>query len=736
MPANRLIRESSPYLLQHAHNPVDWYPWGREAFEAARTADKPIFLSVGYSTCYWCHVMERECFENPAIAAEMNRRFISIKVDREQRPDIDQLYMLAVQVLNQQGGWPMSVFLTPDLQPFYGGTYFPPEDSRGRPGFPKILRAVDDAYHNRRSDIETTRTQLMNILRQLAEPAPPQESIEVSQLWVESLVERSTADYDGEFGGFGVAPKFPRETLLELLLEHNRRFPSPRRLEMVRHTLSAMADGGIRDQLAGAFHRYSTDAQWLVPHFEIMLYDNAMLGRIYADAGRQMDEPRFAEVARGIFDFVLARMTSPDGAFYTAFDAEADAQEGATYLWTKQEVEAVLGKEDSALFGRIYGLDRGPNFTDPHGGTGRAEKNVLYVAEQPKATDAARPAEMRRKLLSARDNRKRPSLDTKIITSWNALMIRALAYGGHLLREKKYVSAAKRAADWLLSNHSTPDGGLYRSSRDGAGKAPGFLDDYACLAQALLALAHAGAGEAYRRKAAAVAASMRTRFEDRGRGGFYFTDNSADDLVLRQKVGADTPLPSGNAVAAMVMLALDQPALVHNLLAVFAPQIQNGAESASSLVQAAMLYLEDNAPFVVEPAKTSAADRPMSPEQMAAGVVSVTPRWLGLNELQLRVSILRGFHINAHEQSERLTGTRVTIPDSASVASIDYPPGDEHVVSFSQQPLRTYSGEVAITIHFDELDPAEPLRLAFTYQACNDEACLPPVTKQVEVSRE
>nr|MDQ3082936.1 thioredoxin domain-containing protein [Gemmatimonadota bacterium] len=452
---NRLATESSPYLLQHQHNPVDWYPWGPEAFEASRAQNKPIFLSVGYSTCYWCHVMERQSFEISSIAREMNERFINIKVDREERPDVDQLYMTAVQLLTHHGGWPMSVFLMPDLRPFYGGTYFPPEDAHGRPGFVTVLRALEDAYKNRKSDVEQTATQIKSVLQQLAEPAPPDGPISIDRHFVEALVERSTSDYEPTYGGFGSAPKFPRETLLELLLTYlaqptldldpqsliaNRRSAIRKKL---LHTLDALAAGGIRDQLGGGFHRYSTDAKWLVPHFEIMLYDNAMLAWCYIEAFRQTNDQKYADVARGIFDFVLREMTSPDGSFYTAFDAEVDGQEGLNYLWTSDEIERVLGPDDAKVFNRIYGVDRGPNFADPHHGNGVPDKNILHLAV-PMESELMqkRIAEMRQQLLNARQQRKQPLLDTKILTSWNALMIRALAHGGQILREPRYLNAA------------------------------------------------------------------------------------------------------------------------------------------------------------------------------------------------------------------------------------------------------------------------------------------------------
>ncbi len=447
---NRLSAETSPYLLQHQHNPVDWYAWGAEAFGAARKENKPIFLSVGYSTCYWCHVMERQSFENESIAEEMNRRFINIKVDREERPDVDQLYMTAVQILTRHGGWPMSVFLLPDLRPFYGGTYFPPADHNGRPGFVTLLRALDDAYKNRREEVEGSAGEIVRILNHLAEPAAPSASITIDQELIDTLIERSISDYDGQNGGFGSAPKFPRQTLLELLLVYlgsasvnpQSKISHPKSKidlkPLLIHTLDSLAHGGIRDQLGGGFHRYSTDAHWLVPHFEIMLYDNAMLAWCYVEAFRQWGDPRYAAVARDIFDFVLREMTSPAGGFYTAFDAEVDAQEGLTYLWTRAEIEATLttaiqddpaAEKKIARFCRVYGLDEGPNFADPHHGSGRPEKNILYLAEPGEGLSSAlldpELQQLRQILWTERRTRKQPMLDTKIITSWNALMIRA-----------------------------------------------------------------------------------------------------------------------------------------------------------------------------------------------------------------------------------------------------------------------------------------------------------------------
>jgi uncharacterized protein YyaL (SSP411 family) len=726
---------------------VDWYAWGPEAFEAARGQNKPIFLSIGYSTCYWCHVMERQSFENETIAAEMNRLFVNIKVDREERPDIDQLYMTAVQLITRHGGWPMSVWLTPDLRPFYGGTYFPPDKFVG------YLRALEDTYRSRPDDVEKTSGQIVGILERLAQPAAPQKPLRVDMQFVDQLVERSISDYEPRFGGFGSAPKFPRQTLLELLLVY---LDGPDRSEIsnlksqirsqLRQTLDAMADGGIHDHLGGGFHRYSTDATWLVPHFEIMLYDNAMLGWIYAESSRQSGEARDAKVARGIFDFVLREMTSPDGSFYTAFDAEVDAQEGLSYLWTADGIESLLGAEEAKLFNRVYGVDRGPNFADPHHGLGQPDKNILYlpkplpqVAQEMKLTVEQldqRLAPLRRKLYQARRARKQPLLDTKILTAWNALMIRALAHGGRVLGEQKYIDAASRAARHLLDHHRQSDGTLYRTSRDGKPKYSGFLDDYAFLSQALLAL-HDATGEAnWKQHAAGVAVTMLQKFVDHQLGGFYFTEKDAPDLIVRQKTAQDSPLPSGNALAAMVLLGLDQPKGTLSTLAAFAQQMADYGESMSSMVGATILYLAQADPFTVSAAQTpNESDRPATPEQIAVGVVSIEAEALSAVELHLHLTILDGFHINAYEPGE----TDVPlIPTTLSVdspgAAIEYPPGQDQGFGFATRPIRVYSGRVTILVRFSPPPkPESTLRFRLAYQACDQSACFPAVSKQFEI---
>lgn len=744
---NRLVHETSPYLLQHAHNPVDWYPWGEEAIERARRENRPIFLSVGYSTCYWCHVMERQSFEIEAIAKEMNERCVNIKVDREERPDVDQLYMTAVQVLTRHGGWPMSVWLTPDLRPFYGGTYFPPTDAHGRPGFVTVMRAIEAAYRERPAEVEKTATQLVSILRQLAEPQPPDEPLTINREFVRELVERSVADYERRFGGFGHAPKFPRETLLELLLVHQRSEAHEQRMKMIRHTLDAMAAGGIRDQLGGGFHRYSTDAQWLVPHFEIMLYDNAMLGWVYAEACRQTKEQRYAQVARGIFDFVLREMSSPAGAFYTAFDAEVDAQEGLSYLWTKEEIQGLLGK-DAELFNEVYGVDRGPNFEDPHHGKGRPEKNILYLPEPLEDVAKRRGmsveelrqtlAPMREKLYQARSKRKQPLLDTKVITSWNALMIRALAHAGNVLGEKRYVDAAARGAEFLLAEHAKEGGRLWRTSRDGDKRHDAFLDDYAYLALALLELHGATGDQRWRQRASELAEAMQGLFLDRQAGGFYFTAEGAKDLIVRQKVASDSPLPSGNAVAAMVMLELGQGDVAKDVLRVFARQLEEQGEGMSSMVEAALLYVQKLGDVAMTPGPWRGEEvrGARSPEQAAREAVEVEGRWVTPTEMHLNLVIREGFHINAHEAGEGLAATNVMVggPAGEEVEAIEYPAGESRVYPYAQEAVRVYEGKVTIGLRFKRpMIGAGPVRVVLTYQACSQDTCLAVVNRQVEV---
>jgi uncharacterized protein YyaL (SSP411 family) len=728
---NRLATETSPYLLQHAHNPVDWHAWGPEAIELSRKLDKPIFLSVGYSTCYWCHVMERQCFEVEAIAAQMNRLVINIKVDREERPDIDQLYMLTVQIMTRQGGWPMSVFLTPDLKPFFGGTYFPPRDSHGRPGFPRLLAAIDDAYRNRRDEVEQGADDLVDALRKMSHLDQPRSSIRIDARWIDDMIRRCIGDFDSVHGGFGGAPKFPRQTLLELLLVYLRKNPDAEIEKMLRVTLDSMAHGGIRDHLGGGFHRYSTDDHWLVPHFEIMLYDNAMLAWIYAEFHQQTGDARYAAIARGIADFVLREMTAPNGAFFTALDAEVDSQEGGNYLWTRQEVVAVLaGHADSAQierFCRVYGLDAGPNFADPHHGSGVADKNVLFLAESMSEGKSAfldpDLARLREILYAQRRKRKQPLLDTKILTSWNALMIRALAHAERILKEDRYIQAAIRSAEFLMSHHRDQSGGLLRVS------APAFLDDYAFLIQALLDLSIATGDAKYRAQADELAAKMRELFADENGGGLFYSDARAKDLIVRQKIAGDSPLPSGNAIAAMTLLERGQGESAGAIIAAFSEQMETFGEGMGAMIQAAMQFVSLNGVLEIVPHTSQASPRIQSPTEQARDILSIQTHWLDPSRLQVRCTIAQGFHLNSNDPAPGLVATRLSVAGkvATNVERIEYPAPKS--LDLADSSILAYEGSIVITVKFTTPPPSgKTVDFSLNYQPCDANSCLSAAT--------
>ena len=731
--ANRLARETSPYLLQHKDNPVDWFPWGEAAFAQARRRNVPVFLSVGYSTCYWCHVMEREVFENEEIAATMNERFVNVKVDREERPDVDEHYMTATQVLNDgQGGWPMSVFLKPDGEPFFAGTYFPPVDMPGRPGFPRVLESLSEAWQNNRADIDATAEQLRGILGRLALPPAPDGDVTFDDELLVKLVNQSVSDRDPRNGGFGTAPKFPRETLIETLLcaQHFYALDNAGWAPAIRGALDAMADGGIRDHLGGGFHRYSTDAKWLVPHFEMMLYDQAMLAWCYVEAYKQFEHGRYGRIARGILDFVLREMTDDGGAFYTAFDAEVDGSEGQNYLWTPQETIDVLGEADGRTFNAIYGLDQGFNFADPHGPNPHApDRNVLFLA-QPRHEGERHVGEMRRRLLEARDKRKGPTLDTKILTSWNGLMIRALAHAAKVLQDARYQAAAEKAANWLLRHHRNANGGLLRSSRDGRTQpVDGILDDYANLARGLVALWSAGGNEVYLDHAGELAAYMRTRFEDEDAGGYFYADAAADEIGamsgLRRKIGADNPLPSGNASAALLMLELGKPRQCRAVLEAFAGQLADHPGSMCAMLEAAIRYKGRSGPFKVagRAGRESRQSPPRSVESESAEAVEVSRAvWATPRRLDVTLHVARGFHLYA-ESTDGTRAVEVGSPATSYQRTEKPPPRDGG----------RYVGDVTFKLHFGRPASDSATEVVISYQACDATRCLLPMRKVVEV---
>ncbi|MGB9457626.1 MAG: thioredoxin domain-containing protein [Bryobacteraceae bacterium] len=635
MHSNRLALEKSPYLLQHAHNPVDWYAWGPEAFAKARAEDKPIFLSIGYSTCHWCHVMERESFENESIAAQLNRDFVSIKVDREERPDVDRIYMSFVQAVTGGGGWPMSVWLTPELQPFFGGTYFPPEDRWGHTGFSNVLTQIAQAWRSDRQRIaESAREAVAQLDKSAAfdgAPAGSRPAIDQAMLDSGFFVLRRT--YDSEMGGFGQAPKFPRPAVFEFLLRYHARTGNREALEMTFHTLRKMAEGGMQDQLGGGFHRYSVDERWFVPHFEKMLYDQAQLATTYLEAFQITGDRSFAHTARRILDYVLHDMTAPEGGFYSAEDADSVVNpeepavkgEGAFYIWSADEIGQLVPAPAAEWFAFRYGVAEGGNVVnDPHAEF--AGRNILYQAAtvEETAEQFGRPAEEVRAalekaeaaLLAARAARVRPHLDDKILTAWNGLMISAFALGGAVLEEPGYAAAARRAADFALNRLFQPETGqLLRRYREGEAAIPGFLEDYALFTQALLDLYEAQFDHRDLEWAVRLADKQSTLFEDSA-GGFFHSPAGDPSLVLRLKEDYDGAEPSGNSIAILNLLRLAQitgradfRASAERALAAFAPRLARVPVALPAMLTACEFYLAEPRQIVIVGPRDAAGTR-------------------------------------------------------------------------------------------------------------------------------
>ncbi|MDX1969371.1 MAG: thioredoxin domain-containing protein [Planctomycetaceae bacterium] len=554
-PPNRLAHETSPYLLQHARNPVDWYPWGAEALQAAREQDRPIFLSIGYSACHWCHVMEHESFENPEIAALMNQWFINVKVDREERPDLDQIYMNAVVAMTRQGGWPMSVFLTPDLKPFYGGTYWPPTARWGRPGFREILSGVHDAWIDRRSAVEQQAGELTAMVIDAGRPA-----VTFDKLGIETLRQAQQSlmrSADRTHGGFGSAPKFPHPLDLRVLLRCHRRFGEPQALQIVRLTLDKMAAGGIYDHLGGGFARYSTDERWLVPHFEKMLYDNALLVPVYLEAYQATEDATYLRVVRETLDYVLREMTQPSGGYYSTQDADSEGVEGKFFVWSADEIDRVLGSDDGRIFRTVYDVTPQGNWE---------HSNIL---NRPKSLEESAFAlgmqvvelgtvleRCRRTLFDVRSARIAPGRDDKILASWNGLMIAAMAQAANVLGDAKYATSAAAAADFVLLQMRRPDGRLWHAFKDGRARFNAYLDDYAAMIDGLVELYQADFHPRWLNEAVALAERMLAQFWDREDAGFFYTSEDHEALITRNKEIHDNATPSGNNLAAMALLKL------------------------------------------------------------------------------------------------------------------------------------------------------------------------------------
>jgi uncharacterized protein YyaL (SSP411 family) len=559
---NRLACETSPYLLQHAHNPVDWYPWGSEAFARAKELDRPIFLSIGYSACHWCHVMERESFEDEAIARLMNELFVCIKVDREERPDVDDVYMKAVQILTQGGGWPMSVWLTPDGRPFFGGTYFPPEDKYGRAGFPKVCAEMGRLWKEERQRVLDAADALTGEVRKASTLASAGGSSDAAlpEGLVARAADRIVRNFDPTYGGFGAAPKFPHPMELALLVRADARIGKPEARHAALFTLEKMAAGGIYDQVGGGFHRYSTDERWLVPHFEKMLYDNAQLAGVYLDAFLATGDEAHARVVREILDYVLREMTSPEGGFHSTQDADSEGEEGKFFVWTPDELEAALGADLAAWIGPFFGVSREGNFE--HGAS--ILSRPWSVADFAKARSmseeqvAAGIGVARCKLFGERSKRVAPARDDKVLADWNGLMIGAFARAGFHLAEPRYLDAARKSAAFARAKLWSEEGGgsLKRSWKDGQAKHAGNLADFACLAEGFLELHQAGfdpADLAFARRLVDVAIA---RFADEGEGGFFFTASDHETLIARPKDPYDGATPSGPSVMASNLVRL------------------------------------------------------------------------------------------------------------------------------------------------------------------------------------
>ena len=757
---NALANETSPYLRQHAHNPVDWKPWGDAAFAEAARRGVPIFLSVGYSTCYWCHVMERQVFENPEIGKQMNEQFVCIKVDREERPDVDDIYMTATQLLTGSGGWPMSVFLTPPaagqrgLLPFWAGTYIPPAPAYGRPGFPQVMDAMSQAWATQRDDVIEQGGRVADAVRE--QVAAGGGAGPVSGALVDRVAAQLLQRYDPEHGGFSgnEGPKFPTPSVPFLLLDVYADTRDPKLGEAIRHTLDRMARGGMYDQIGGGFHRYSVDEKWLVPHFEKMLYDNGQLLELYARAYEVWKEDRqaglYARVLRETAEYLIREMTDATGAFWSAQDAEVNTKEGENYVWTADQVrEALAGEPDAerltALALAMYGLDCGTNFKDPHHEHAPAV-NVLYMPEpisrwvEAADGDMAEVMRMRERinaaLLKVRDTRDQPGTDDKVLASWNGLAIAGLAEAGRVLGEPRYITAAQRAADDVLNHMRSEDGGLWRSMQNRDARIPAFLEDYAFVVHGLLALdkALAEPDEPTRYLAEAIDLMAYATEKFAADGGGYF-DTLADqaDLFVRTRSTYDGAIPSGNSGMIQSLLSLTERSgdeayvrqAAHCLRSFASPLTQSGLGMTHMLRALRRLTQsadENTANLLADPAEAGTSP---NAGPIAAEVFAVPER---NGEYIVRLTIADGYHLNANPASaDFLVPTQITAEDAA--LDVDYPAGELKRYPFAEESVAVYEGIVELRVKAS----AALTTLQIAYQACTDTACLEPAELSLKV---
>jgi uncharacterized protein len=773
---NRLGRETSPYLLAHANNPVDWYPWGAEALEKARKEDKPIFLSIGYSSCHWCHVMEKKVFSDPEIARYMNEHFVNIKVDREERPDLDEIYMTSLQLFYQlikspqSGGWPLSMFLTPDGRPLGGGTYLPPQDEEDRTGFSTMARTIVESWRDKRKQMETNADVLAQAVRAASRPKAVLKPVSLDRTQVSAVMKSLAAGYDSEHGGLGFdrrAPdrsKFPVPTKLGLLQYEAKRRGDEQAAKMLAHTLDRMAAGGIHDHIGGGFHRYSTDRYWRVPHFEKMLYDNAQLADIYVEAFRQSGEPHYRAVAEETIEFVLRELSDAQGAFYSALDADSDGGEGAYYAWNEEQLEAALNTEDRAICRVVYGIDGTPGFE-----LGHVLQLVRPLDEAASKLKLSPPdlerrlREIRRKLLVARRERSAPARDDKILTSWNGLMIRALARAGVILERPEYVQRAAQAAEFILSEMRDDKGNLYHSYHSGQARLNAYLDDYAFLVDGLLALHLATSEEKWSNAARRLTDMQLRQFWDDTGKGCYFTSSQHETLLARTKSAYDSVLPSGNSVTVRNLLRLasiskqsEYRDRARDTLNAFVPLMEDSPSGLSNMALALSEYLDTAEPVAgragtrrgkvgiapdavvlaageEEPSEAAAKKEKNKPElvtgQAFLSVDRLPPG--GTCKVLVQLQIAEGWHIHANPAGDEFdVATELTLNSElgTELTKINYPAGKE-VPREDQPPALEYRGRVNLVglldVPADAAGKREVLQLQVVWQACNGAKCLP-----------
>lgn len=746
---NRLIHETSPYLLQHARDPVDWYPWGSEAFDRAEREHKAVFLSIGYASCHWCHVMAQESFQRTDVAELLNESFVSVKVDREEHPEVDEIYLTATELLTGRGGWPNSLWLTPERKPWFAGSYIPREDVEGRQGFLSLLRQTADLWRTQRNEVEAQAEEFYRAMRRIG-AVPPAGTGELSLDSVMQAVSRLRAQEDKQFGGFGCAPKFPQFSALQLLLSEYRRTRDESLLTMTARALKAMAQGGIRDHLGGGFYRYAVDARWFLPHFEKMLGDNAQMASLFIEGWLLTRDEDMREAARTTLDWVLRELTGPEGAFYAALDADSEGVEGKYYLWTRAEVLGTLGTEEGTLFGEIYGLSDQGNLTGVHEIIPGA--NLPYLPRSweqaaaeyhlPQEELRARMAAARARLLAQRDRRIRPRRDEQVLTAWNGLIIGALAGAARHFGERAYLVAAERAATFMLNELRSP-AGLLRSYSQGKGGGEACLDDYVFLADGMLEL-HAATKQAVWLEAAErLMLEMDARFRDREQGGYYFSAGSRSDLLYRYKNPFDRATPAGNGLAVQVWVRLGRMRANHVYLDLaamtlrsFLAVLQRPVTGLESLMQGLAQYL--SAGSRVSETRESAA----SPAAAEGRVQPVTAEAFMSQErsaadaavpVLVRLEIDPGWYVHSHWPLQPyLPPLSLALEDhpDAVLERVDYPEDEKVTLPFSAEPLAVYQKSVALRAYVRfRRGPGEgglsPLRLALCFQACEREKCGP-----------